>query len=409
MTPEVQPGGVVVPTKGIDGIARSQASMSEGLASLSQGLGEWAGFAQKVQVTGELSEFQDVLQKTDEQARTELQNRHDVTDYVAAWSQTCEPRISEAMKHLSAPARAEAEEMVADFRRRGTIEAMRLGGLGKLDKARSQWKTSVQLAAERGDADAVERRLEAGKQIFVPEGKLKETRAQALDSACMARWNRRWRENPAEAMVAMRAAQDQPSTPEMQEALQRMNQNSSRAFKSDFASMWVDMDARNAVLDPQSLQLAQRAGLINDVQARQYAEGHAPNASVQVDDAVLSQWKRRVDTMGDDDEELADVRIGLVTSGMPSNVRRELVKRIETVRQVPAQDRKRVNECLDRCYREGYFGAPGDAESWRRKSFIQDQVLVKCAGQGAGEAMAFLADLAAPSKGWVDFGSRKTK
>lgn len=408
MAPGIQPGGVVIPTKGIDGISEAQASMSEGWASLGRGLGEWATFAETVQTTGELSEFQNILQQTDEQARTELQKRDDITDYASTWAQTCEPRISEAMKGLSAPAREQAEQLAADFRRRGMLEAERIGGLGKLDKARSQWNAGLKLATERGDADAVERQLEAGKQIFVPESMLPQKRAQALDAACMARWNRRWKENPAQAMAAMDAGEDEPSTPEMRETLQRMNRNSRQAFKSDFASMWVEMDARNAVLDPKSLQLAQKAGLINDVQARQYVDGQGASPA-GVDEASLSQWKRRIDTMDDDDEALAEVRIGVVASGLPGKVRRELTKRIETVRQLPTADRKRMNDCLDRFYREGHLGAPGDAESWRKKSYIQDQLIAKCAGQGVDEAMKFLADMAATGTGWVCFNPPVTK
>lgn len=409
MAPGIEPGGVVVPTKGIDGIGNSQAAISDGFFSLSQGLGELATLAQKVQTTGELSEFQDILRQTDEQARVELGKRNDVTDYPSAWVTTCEPRIAEAMKGLSAPARVEAEKLADDFRRRGVIEALRIGGLGKLDKARNQWHSSVQLAAERGDAEAVERQIEAGKDVFVPESKLEETRAEALDSACVARWNRRWKENPAEAMVAMRAGEDQPSTPEKRQALQRMNRNCSRAFKSDFAAMWVEMDARNAVLEPKSLQLARQAGLINDEQVRRYEAGHGSDARTELDVAAVSRWKRRVDTMGNDAEELADARIGLVTSGMPQHVRRELVKRIDTARELPVEDRRRINDCLDRCFREGYLGAPGDVDTWRRKSLAQDQLLAKCAAQGVGEAMAYLADLTSSNNGWVCFDIQGTK
>lgn len=400
MAPGIQPGGVVVPTKGIDGISESQKEANKGWSSLGEGLSQWVALAEKVQTTGELSNFRNTLQQTDEQARAELQSRNDVTDYASAWAKKCDPRISEAMKDLSAPARAEAEQYVVDFRRRGMLEAERIGGLGRLDKARSQWNESLQLATERGDNEEVERQLEAGKNIFIPEARMEQKRIETLDAACMARWNRRWKENPAEAMAAMNAGDDEPATPEKREALQRMNRNSRRAFKADFASMWVEMDSRGAVLQPESLKLAQKAGLINDVQARQYTEAHA-SARGEVDDASLSQWKRRIDTMEDDDEALADARIGVVASGLPDKVRRELAQRIDTVRQLPSADRKRINDYLDRLYREGHLGAPGDATSWRRKSYVQDQLLSKCAGQGAEEAMKYLADMAASGQGWV--------
>lgn len=404
--PGIQPGGVVVPMRGVASIGEAGKAMAYGLQGAAEGVRSLVGLAQKVSVTGELSAFHEKLVEADAQTKEELKGRGDVGDYAGAWSQASERRIAEAMQHLSEPARAQAEEMVRDFRSRGLIEAVRTGELRALDRARSQWEAGVRQAAMRGDSAAVERHLAGGTNVFVPAKAVEEVKAQALDAACLSRWSRLWDDDPVQAMEAMKEGGEQPAGEGMRVALKRMNEEKSRAFRNDFASMLAEMDARGAVMEPGSLQRAQKLGLMDAEQTRLYTAGHAPEAKDAADDAALSRWKQRIDTMGENDAALADIRIGVAASGLPREARQKLFERVETARQLPRRERSMIDERLERYCREGYLGAPGDAGTWLRKSRLQDEMIGIHARQGVEAAIERLEAVVKQSSGWVCYSGR---
>ncbi len=405
--PGIQPGGVVVPMNGVASIGKTGEAISDGLKSLSEGVGALAGLAQHVSVTGELSAFRERLTGVNEQAQAELKQKGGVQDYAAAWSQISEPRLTEAMRDLSEPARAEAGEIVQEFRRNGMIEAMRTGGLGQLDRARSQWEAGVRQAAVRGDSEAVERHLAVGENVFMPSRAFRQIKTQALDAACLARWSRLWENDPVRAVAAMDEGGEQPSGVEMRQALQRMNEGRRKEFRNDFASMLAEMDDNGAVMEPASLQLAQRLKLIDDEQARLYGESHAPGARDTADHASLSRWKQRIDTMAEDDDSLADIRIGIATSGFSGSTRRALFKRLETARQLPRRERSMLDARLERYCREGYLGAPEDQATWLRKNRVQDELIDAHASRGVQAAIDRLETMLEQSSGWVCYKKNK--
>lgn len=399
--PGIQPGGVVVPMRGVASIGEAGKAMAEGLRGADAGVQSLLGLAQKVSVTGELSAFHEKLVDADAQTKAELAKRGDVDDYASAWSQASERRIAEAMQDLSEPARAEAEAMVQDFRNRGMIEAVRTGELRALDRARSQWEAGVRQAAVRGDSAAVERHLEGGANVFMPAGAMDHVKTQALDAACLSRWSRLWKDDPVRAMEAVKEGGEQPAGDGMRVALKRMNDERRKAFRNDFASMLAEMDTQGAVMEPQSLERARNLGLMDAEQTRLYNEGHAPDAKDSAADATLSRWKQRIDTMAEDEAALADIRIGVAASGLSRETRRDLLERVETARQLPRRERTMLDERLERYCREGYLGTPGDAATWLRKNRLQDEMTGVHAREGVEAAVKRLETFVEQSSGWV--------
>ncbi len=392
---------VNIHTQGLYGWERVGRSMGAGLGEALSGTWQLSGLEQ-VNRAGELAEFSEQLKGIRDEVRDELKER-EVKDWDYSWNAAMAPRLREAVQGLSADSRESAMELARSYSAQASIEARRDRELERVSTARGRWEQQVESAIAAGQEEQAARWLESGRGIFVPQGQMPQRLAEVRSRACRSRLEARLQAAPMEALAEMAAAEgaEGSSLPLRAEESRRLEESCTRmrhSLRRELARRFSDALRAGEELEPATLSLAARAGILPAAPPLPEAAADTPP-----DAATRSAWRRWVDDREDGEEGELAARLSLATAPLPLAERAALLARLERLAQVPAADRRALNNRLFLLYNSGALGCPGDAEAQRALLALQEEGATLLAEQGAAAVADWVDARRSTANNWVCF------
>ncbi len=389
-----------VPTQGLTGWDRLARSAGEGLAAALESGAELAAMRSKVSRTGELAAFTERLGRISAEVRDELDSQP-AEDWDYAWNAAASARYAEAVQELSPESREGGRELARLHSEQASIEARRDRELQRIEQARRRWEERVEASVSEGDAEAAAEWMEAGRAVFVPEEQVEQRQQQVRSRACLSRWQRELGQRPLETLAALAASAEESLPPGAaeREALEEARQQALRGQRRALAMQFSESLRAGQAPDASLLELAGRAGVIEEPPAQQTVRSGA-----EPDAFARSAWLRWIDERADGEEADTGRRLDIASAALPADLRRSLLLRLERTAHVPAADRSALSRSLLALHRSGGLGCPGDAESGRALLRLQDEGAELLAAQGAEAASAWLRMQQDSCGRWVCFG-----
>ncbi len=385
---------------GADGLGQAGPLGGRG-AGCCAGIGGGAGrHAQQGVAHGELAAFTERLGRISAEVRDELDSQP-AEDWDYAWNAAASARYAEAVQELSPESREGGRELARLHSEQASIEARRDRELQRIEQARRRWEERVEASVSEGDAEAAAEWMEAGRAVFVPEEQVEQRQQQVRSRACLSRWQRELGQRPLETLAALAASAEESLPPGAaeREALEEARQQALRGQRRALAMQFSESLRAGQAPDASLLELAGRAGVIEEPPAQQTVRSGA-----EPDAFARSAWLRWIDERADGEEADTGRRLDIASAALPADLRRSLLLRLERTAHVPAADRSALSRSLLALHRSGGLGCPGDAESGRALLRLQDEGAELLAAQGAEAASAWLRMQQESCGRWVCFG-----
>lgn len=396
------PRGVRLPTDGLTGWGEAARRVGEGFSAVLTGSARVLKDRAQVTAAGELADFSERLKAIDQETREELANQ-DVQDWGYAWQTASAPKLAEAVNELSPGSRQAGQELAAAYNAKASVEAQRDYELGKINRARSQWRNQLENAVQAGDAQQAREWLQAGQGIFVPEERL-PTENQTIESqANLSRWKKNLQDAPLRTLSELATAPAQ-ELPQQQTDAQRLNyakKLAGRTARQQVLGNLVSCMESGISPEPEYLKMAVTAGVLRPEQAEATLRGGLTTWTRD----KQRDWLQRVDECDEGDEAAEQMMLHIVTSDLPVKERKELLSRVERSRKLPAQDRRHVSRNLWSLYRDGAFGCPGDDAAQQRFAELQQSSLARLEQDGRQGAEEWIRELRRDADRWVCFSN----
>lgn len=394
------PRGVRLPTDGLTGWGEVSRRMGEGISGILTGTARALHERAQVAAAGELADFSERLKTIDEETRAELADQ-DVQDWGYAWQKASASKLAEAVNELSPGSRQAGQELAAAYNAKASLEAQRDYELGKINRARSQWRNQLENAVQAGDAQQAREWIQAGQGIFVPENQVAQENETVVSQANLTHWKKNLQETPLRTLSELSTAPKE-TLPQQDTDAQRLahaKKLAARTARRQVLGNLLSCMESGVAPEPEYLKLAVNAGVLRQEQADAMLrpEPASPAPSAQRD------WVRRVDECDEGDEAAEEMMLRIVTSDLPVQQRRQLLQRVELSRKIPAQDRRRVSRELWSMYHDGIFGCPGDAPARLRFDELQQSCLTRLEQEGRQAAEKWMRDLRQDANRWVCF------
>lgn len=393
--------GVRMPTDGLTGWGEAARRVGEGFAALLTGTSRAMQNRAQVAAAGELADFSNRLKTIDQETRAELAEQ-DVQDWNHAWQSASGPKLAEAINELSPGSRQAGQELAAAYNARAALEAQRDYELGRIDKARTQWRNQLENAVQAGDAKQAKEWLEAGQGIFVPEDEL-PVETQAVESqASLSRWMKQLQNSPLGALseLADTPPEELPGQKQDAQRLAHERNVAQRAAKREVLGNLITCMESGMTPEPGYVKKAEKAGVLTATQAE---SALAEPGDKEVSRRERREWTRRVDECADGDEAAESLMLDITTADLPLAERKSLLTRLEVSRSLPAGDRQFLSYTLWNMYHNGLFGCPGDADAQARFAELQQESLFQLQQGGRRGAAEWASSLRDSSDKWVCF------
>lgn len=387
---------VQVPVSGISGMGEAARAFGRGLAAAGQGVAELMEMQERVVAQGEAAALRDELQKVAESAQQQMLEGGEIPRWEESWQQTVAPMVEPLLQKIPERRRENALRVAQETLQHASLEAQRQYEVGRLTKARQQWESRVQEAVQRGDAPSAVRRLEEGRDVFVPEGEMESRRKTVESRCCTAGWRSRLQEDPVGALTAWRG----------EDAARPADEADTRALGEEMAAAGVAMRRKlgeefsqrvmqGAAPTPESVQGAVAAGLMHPQEKKRQ-----PRPLSARDEA---EWMRRADEGEGDEDSVAALRLQLATLPAPLSQRRRLMAYLEEGHALPQDSRREMSAELWNLYRKGAFGCAGDAVPQQRLCRLLKESRRLLAEGNAEATSAWLNSLRAKETPWLCF------
>ena len=392
-----------MPTDGLSGWGESARRAGEGFSAALTGATRVMQECAQVKAAGELADFSERLKSIDRETRDELAGQ-EVQDWNYAWQAASAPKLAEAVNELSPSSRRAGLELAEAYNAKAAVEAQRDYELGKIDKARAQWRNQLENAVQAGDVQQAKEWLKAGQGIFVPEDHLPEESESIASQASLSRWNKGLQEAPLRTLSELVDAPEE-ELPRQRTDAQRLNyakRQASRTARQQLLSNLLSCRESGVTPEPDYVKMAVKAGALSEKQAA--------SALAEDDGAAMTlrerrDWLRRVDECEDDEEEAEKLMLDIASARMPQAERKNLLNRVEMCRQIPAQERRSMSRNLWDMYHNGVFGCPGDEAAQQRFAELQQGCLSRLANKE--EARQWTRKLREAAENWVCFSTDK--
>ena len=394
--------GVHLPTDGLSGWASAARLSGEGLSAVLSGSAQVLQDQARVSAAGELADFSERLKSIEQETRDELASQ-DIQDWNYAWQAASQPKLTEALGELSWDARQAGQQLAEAFNARASLEAQRDHELGKIDKARAQWRQQVNNAVQAGDAQQAQEWLQAGQGIFVPQGEV-PAESQAIESrAKLARWQQDLQATPLLTLGALSSAPEEALPRQQADAqqLERAKAQATRSARQEVLHHLVTCMEDESAPDADYMQQAVQAGVLSSEQAQRLQQAPDP---LTLD--ARRNWLRRVDECTEEEEET--LMLDIATAPIPPKERRNLMKRVELCRRLPARERRNLSKSLWNLYNDGVLGCPSDDAAQEHFAELQQMSLLHLEQEGSQAASQWLRGMRDLSNRWVCFSPRST-
>lgn len=392
--------GVHMPTDGLTGWGEAARHVGEGFASVLTGTARVIQERAQVTAAGELADFSERLKSIEQETRDELASQ-DVQDWDYAWQTASAPKLAEAVNELSPTSRQAGQELAAAYNARAAVEARRDYELGKIDKARNQWRNQLENAVQAGDAQQAQEWLHAGQGIFVPESHV-PAESQAIESqASLSRWKKNLQETPLRTLGDLSAApeQDLPQQKTDAQHLAYARKLAGRTARQQVLSNLVSCMDSGISPEPEYMQMAVKAGVLSQEQADITLQGNTSALTLE----NRRDWIRRIDECPEEDEAAEALMLNIATSDMPASEKKSMLARIEQSRKLPLSERQNLSRNLWSMYHDGLFGCPSDAAAQRHFAALQQGCLSRLEKEGRQGVAQWLQKLRDDADHWVCF------
>lgn len=389
-----------MPTDGLTGWSEGARRVGEGFSAILAGTARVMHDRAQVAAAGELADFSERLKTIEQETRDELANQ-DVQDWNYAWHTTSAPKVAEAINELSPSSRRAGQQLAAAYTARAAVEAQRDYELGKIDKARTQWKTQLDNAVQAGDARQAHEWLQVGQGIFVPEENL-PAESEAIESqARLSHWKKELQDAPLRTLSALAGAQESELPQQKTDAqmLAHAQSLARRTARRQALGNLVSCMESGVTPEREYVEMAVKAGALTEKQA----ESAMKETSSALTPVMKCDWTRRVDECADGDEAAENLMLDIATADMPVHDKRYLLNRIETSRKLPAADRQLLSRKLWDMYHDGIFGCPGDELAQSHFAEIQQSCLARLQNDGKDGMAHWLSSLRHSTDKWVCF------
>lgn len=394
------PRGVRLPTEGLTGWGEAARRVGEGFSAVLSGTARVLQERAQVTAAGELADFSERLKAIDQETREELADQ-DVQDWGYAWQTTSAPKLAEAVNELSPASRKAGQELAAAYNAKASVEAQRDYELGKINRARTQWRNQLENAVQAGDAQQAREWLEAGQGIFVPENQASTEHEAVQSRTNLSRWQKNLQEAPLRTLSELSAApqQELPQQKTDTERLNHARKQAIRTARQQVLGNLVSCMEGGITPEPEYVQMAVKAGVLHPQQAESLLHKGATDTPIDHRD-----WVRRVDECDEGDDAAEELMLRIVTApDMPIKQRKDLLNRVELSRKLPVQDRRLVSRNLWNMYHDGLFGCPGDEAARSRFADIQLGCLTRLEQGGRQGAEKWMRELREDADRWVCF------
>lgn len=391
--------GAAIPVKGVVGWEETVAAVGSGIASVLAGSATLAEQTEQVRNTGELAAFSECLRTIGDETRAELAER-DIKDWNYSWQQASSARFAEAVAELPPGARAAGRELAEAYSHRASVLALRERELGKLGTARERWQQRVDAAVQSGDADAADRWVQSGADVFVAPGEMEQKRRQVRSRACAARWQAGLARAPMQTLADFDHATPEqlPSEREAHRRLQGEVERCRRTVRRDWAHTLAARLENEEETEAEEWQAARRAGLLSE---QQLADAMASPRTLNT--AGRCDWLRRICEVAAPEEERTALMLDIATAPIPLEQRRDLLTRLAQTADVEVQDRRTLSRSLWQLYNSGALGCPGDETALSRLEELLEQGTPLLAREGAESAARWVDYVRNSGNRWVCF------
>ena len=383
--------------QGIAGMDSAARALGKGLTDATEGATELLHEEEQVTGTGELAGFAERLRSIGRETR-EMMAGKSIRDWDAAWQQTSEPLLTEAVNELPENVREAGRRLARAYNAQEAVRARREYDLGRIESARMSWQNCLDNAVKSGDTQALEAWLQAGRGVFVAEDGMEPMRSELKSRSCLAQWQQRLQQEPLRALADLQKDAARPERERDALALEQAAVAARSSASAGLAQSWQQALAQGMEPDPESVRLAREAGLVTPPAAREMTP---------LSPREKSEWLSRIDERDEADEQTLRLQIALAP--LPIQERNSLLQRMDATLGVPAADRRSVSRRLRKLYRRGVLGCPGDDIASRRLSRLQEASLSVLQQGGAEAAARWVEILPAAGGRWVCFSDMQQK
>ena len=383
--------------QGIAGMDSAARALGKGLTDATEGAAELLHEEEQVTGTGELAGFSERLRSIGRETR-EMMAGKGIRDWDAAWQQTSEPLLTEAVNELPENVREAGRRLARAYNAQEAVRARREYDLGRIESARMSWQNCLDNAVKSGDTQALEAWLQAGRGVFVAEDGMEPMRSELKSRSCLAQWQQRLQQEPLRALADLQKDAARPERERVARALEQAAVAARSSASAGLAQSWQQALAQGMEPDPESVRLAREAGLVTPPAAREMTP---------LSPREKSEWLSRIDERDEADEQTLRLQIALAP--LPIQERNSLLQRMDATLGVPAADRRSVSRRLRKLYRRGVLGCPGDDIASRRLSRLQEASLSVLQQGGAEAAARWVEILPAAGGRWVCFSDMQQK
>lgn len=385
---------VHLPVNALNDWGRSGRALGEGIEQAGAGAAALAGALERVQAAGNEADISSALSRIGQETAEELMDLP-VRDWDYSWRQAYQPRLREYLDTLSGRAREQAQELSDSFSALHSLEGRRKMELRKVSRARQQWQTQVEHAVEQGDTESALSWMEQGRGLFLPEEQFPQQLEAVQSRSLLRNWQHRLEQNPQLTLLAWDSDDSpKPAGENERHSLESALEQTRLTLRASLAARMTAAVEQGLEPDAVGLEQAAEAGVVDP---RYLEQAKEPRHALAVDEAC--DWRRRIDEHTPDASD--DLLVGLSLAPIPLEERRTLIRRTQTMSQIPQEQRLGMSRSLWSMYHDGYFGCPGDAEALRCLARLQAESETRLLSGTEKDQVAWLENLRRNQDDWV--------
>ena len=410
--------GGFIPLEVMGSYAASVRDAAQGAVKAVAGAVDLSDEIQRVRAVGTKAEMEDGVKRFRSEVMEEFRTSGEPDGWEERWNHAVDNRLGTYLPE-SRPGVDDRElnEYVRRVKEEGAGEVRRMAQLEGISLARESWERKMARAGDSGDESEMERGMEEGRGIFIPEKDSPAYLEHAKERASLARVERDARQGPLNAEKSLKDGSHSFSEDETKatKLLGRV-EGAVSELKGKYGGWMLDVTLQGGFVEDGALENAGKAGLLTPSQVRNYRDFVArerdavwshrqPDASF----SELCDWRRRIDERSKDEE--CSLMLDLACSGLPRAEVVALSDRLKKTALIPEEARRKFSTALTALYNEGAWGARGDdsaLKEWRRS---QDAVLNALASNhDGGEAAAqrlLEEERNRQISSWVTYGEMK--
>lgn len=410
--------GGLVPLDVMGSYTAGTRDLMEGVFRAVAGSADLSREIERVRAVGTKSDMEDAVKNFRSEVMGELKKSGEPDQWEARWNHAVDNRLGAYLPSSTHGVDSrELSEYVRQVKEDGADEVRRMAQLEGISLARQSWEKRMARAGDSGDESEMERGMDDGKGVFVPESDSSAYLRRIKERAALTRAERESDQFPIPTARKLVSGSHELSGDEDKATrLLSLVEKKVNGLKEKYGAWMLDVTGRGGFVDDQALEHAGREGLLSPSQVRNYRDSVAKEKEAvwtrrqpDADVSALCDWRRRVDERGSNED--PSLLLDIACSGLPRAEVAVLADRMKKTSLIPEDLRRKFSASLTALYNEGAWGAPGDRHSlheWKRSQDMVLEALSNHAGDGGAEAQRIVeAQRQRMVSSWVTYGEMK--